>query len=78
MEFKDVGFNAEAANIGNGRIVEIGDEEFGFDRLFKTGTEIGEEFRVESGIQFGTEGEFDLEACDKPVDFVFSSESEGK
>ena len=76
MEFKDVGFNAEAANIGNGRIVEIGDEEFGFDRLFKRGREIGEEFRVESGIQFGTEGEFDLETCNNPVDFVFSSESE--
>ena len=53
FEFIELGFSIDAANMGKGRIVGIGDDEFGLDEPLSVGNVSGDPFRVESDIQFG-------------------------
>ena len=77
LEFKDAGFIAAAAKIGNERIVETGDDEFGLNEFgWGCGKGRGETCLGESDIQLGREGENDREALRRLADFLVSSVSE--
>ena len=75
LEFIELGFSADAANMGKGRIVDIGDDEFGLDESFSVGNVSGEPFFLESDIQFGIDGESDCETFNEPVDCLACSTS---
>ena len=75
FEFIELEFSSDAANMGKGRIVDIGDDEFGLDEQFSVGNVRGEPFRVESDIQFGIDCESDCDTFNEPVDCLASSAS---
>ena len=75
FEFIELGFSTDAANMGKGRMVGIGDEEFGLDEPLSVGNVSGEPFSVESDIQFGIDCESDCDTFNEPVDCLASSAS---